>query len=112
MVDRNRAGLAAIVLAVVLILRLLAPGSNTHPAMTTSAPMSQPTPPHPTAAPPPPPAVGLQPGPHSPLADVDLPAGVVFAGNSSNEERWRYTAPYDDTHRCPSSLCSAQPRRD
>ncbi|HYB36313.1 MAG TPA: hypothetical protein VEF72_11430 [Mycobacterium sp.] len=91
------AGLVAIVLAVVLIVRLLAPGSNTHPATNTSAPMSQPTPPHATAAPPPPPAVELRPGAHSPLADVDLPAGVVFAGNSSNEERWRYTAPYDDT---------------
>jgi hypothetical protein len=29
--------------------------------------------------------------------DVRLPAGATFAGNSSNEERWRYTTPYDDT---------------
>ncbi len=49
------------------------------------------------ATPQPTPAVELQPGPRSPLADVDLPAGVVFAGNSSSEERWRYSAPYDDT---------------
>lgn len=41
--------------------------------------------------------VQLQPGPSSPLADVDLPAGVVFAGASSLEERWNYGAPYDDT---------------
>jgi hypothetical protein len=82
------AGLVAIALAVVLILTLSAPGSNTQIAPNTSARMP---------APPPPSAVGLQPGPHSPLANVDLPAGVVFADNSSDEERWRYTAPYDDT---------------
>lgn len=87
------AGLVGIVLAVILILMPSAPGSNTHTATNTSARMPQPTPPRATAAPP----VGLQPGPHSPLADVDLPAGVVFAGNSSDEERWRSTAPYDDT---------------
>jgi hypothetical protein len=49
--------------------------------------MPQPTSPH------------SAPAPHSSLADVDLPAGVVFTGNSSNsnEEHWRYTSPYDDT---------------
>jgi hypothetical protein len=86
------AGLLAIVLAVVLILTLSAPGSNTHTATTTSAPM-----PHPTAALPAPPTVDHQPRPHSPLAEIDLPVGTVFAGNSSDEERWRYSAPYDDT---------------
>ncbi len=86
------AGLVAVVLAVVLILTLWALGSNTHTATNTSARMPQ----TPQQSPPAPP-VARQPGPHSPLADVDLPAGVVFAGNSSNQERWRYTAPYDDT---------------
>ena len=57
-----------------------------------------PPPPTPTSpTPQPTPTVELQPGPHSPLADVDLPAGAVFAGNSSLEERWNYSAPYDDT---------------
>ena len=53
-----------------------------------------PPPPPTTVAPP---TVELQPGPRAPLADVDLPAGAVFEGNSSDEERWRYNAPYDDT---------------
>jgi len=53
-----------------------------------------PGPPPPTTVAPP--TVQLQPGPHAPLADVDLPAGAVFEGNSSDEERWRYGAPYDD----------------
>jgi hypothetical protein len=43
------------------------------------------------------PTVELKPGPHSPLADVDLPAGVALAGNSSLEERWSYSSSYDDT---------------
>jgi hypothetical protein len=91
------AGLLAMVLAVVLTLTLSAPRSNTPTTATASAPMAQPTPAHPTAAPPPPPTVQLEPGPHSPLADVDLPAGADFTGNSSDEERWRNSAPYDDT---------------
>ena len=77
------AGLVAIVSAAVVIVTHSAPGSNT--AANTSARMPQPTSPHSAAAPPPP--------PHSSLADLDLPAGVVFAGNSSKEERWGYTGP-------------------
>jgi hypothetical protein len=48
----------------------------------------------------------LQPGPHSALADVDLPEGTVpcttsgCIGNTgasfSDEEWWRYSVPYDD----------------
>jgi hypothetical protein len=56
------------------------------PPATPAAPTPQPTP-----------AVELQRGPHSPLADVDLPAGVAFAGNSSIEEHWKYSSSYDDT---------------
>ncbi|HUO39303.1 MAG TPA: hypothetical protein VMU34_16355, partial [Mycobacterium sp.] len=50
-----------------------------------------------TPKPQPTPTAGIKPGPRSPLADVNLPAGVVFAGNSSDEERWNYSTPYDDT---------------
>jgi hypothetical protein len=43
----------------------------------------------------------LQPGPHSALADVDLPAGTVPAPpdafSGPGREDWRFTAPYDDT---------------
>lgn len=50
------------------------------------------------AVPPPPPQVAVPTsGPHSPLADVDLPAGATFAGNSSLEESWKYRGTYDDT---------------
>jgi hypothetical protein len=61
------------------------------PNAQTAAPAS------PTASSAPPSTVELKPGPHSRLADVDLPAGVAFAGSSSLEERWSYSAPYDDT---------------
>jgi hypothetical protein len=61
------------------------------PNAQTAAPAS------PTASSAPPSTVELKPGPHSRLADVDLPAGVAFAGSSSLEERWTYSAPYDDT---------------
>jgi len=56
------------------------------PPATPAAPTPQPTS-----------AVEFQPGPHSPLADVDLPAGVTFAGSSSIEESWNYSVSYDDT---------------
>ena len=61
------------------------------PKAQTAAPASS------TASSAPPSTVELKPGPHSPLADVDLPAGVAFAGSSSLEERWTDSAPYDDT---------------
>jgi hypothetical protein len=39
----------------------------------------------------------LQPGPHSALADIDLPAGTVPTSSATEEhEFWRYTAPYAD----------------
>jgi hypothetical protein len=44
-----------------------------------------------------PPTTDPKPQPHSPLADVDLPADVAFLGNSSIEERWGYSAPFNDT---------------
>lgn len=55
--------------------------SGPPPLPTTAAPPSAHT------AAPASPTVELKPGPHSPLADVDLPAGVAFAGNSSRSRR-------------------------
>jgi hypothetical protein len=79
-----------IVVAVLVIGRLKAPGSDTGTAESART--------DPTVAPPPsPPAGALQPEPQAPLADVALPAGSVFVGSSSNQEVWRYSAPYDDT---------------
>ena len=65
--------------------------SGPHPPSTPAAPTNTQTvaPTSPTAE--------LKPGPHSPLADVDLPAGATFAGSSSLEERWNYGASYEGT---------------
>ena len=42
--------------------------------------------------------VPLQPGPHSAIADVDLPAGTVPVPRADSDgEYWHYTAPYPDT---------------
>ena len=65
--------------------------TNTH----TAAPASPAT----TSAPPT--TVGLQPGPHSAIADVDLPEGTVQCTTNGcppdpHKEYWRYSAPYDD----------------
>jgi hypothetical protein len=67
--------------------------TNTH----TGAPAASPTPtwtPPPTTTPP------IQPGPHSALADINLPAGTVplppIAADLQDED-WRYTTPYADT---------------
>ncbi len=64
--------------------------TNTH----TAAPASS------TSKPP------LQPGPHSAVADVDLPVGTVqcimtnclgdYKNTDPHSESWRYSAPYDD----------------
>jgi hypothetical protein len=46
-------------------------------------------------------APSLQPGPHSELAEVEIPAGTVLldrrdrGGRLGHEEEWRYSAPYD-----------------
>ena len=47
------------------------------------------------------PTVELQPGPHSALADVDLPEGTVQCTTNGcppdpHKEYWDYSAPYDD----------------
>jgi hypothetical protein len=83
---------------------LVAAGCTPHnpaspPPPTTVAPTNtrSAAPASPTSTSVPPPKAELQPGPHSPLADVDLPAGVTFGGNSSLEERWSYSTSYDDT---------------
>jgi hypothetical protein len=40
----------------------------------------------------------LQPGPHSAIANIDLPAGTIPARQlTSDTELWQYTAPYPDT---------------
>jgi hypothetical protein len=49
----------------------------------------------------PPETVELQPGPHSAIADVDLPEGTVqcttnFCVRDPHKEYWHYSAPYDD----------------
>jgi hypothetical protein len=54
----------------------------------------------------------VQPGPHSPLANIRLPAGAVFAGNSSLEERWRYNTPYDATVAFLSGQFATGPKYD
>lgn len=90
------AGLAAIVAAATLAVQLSSHEQNTDSTPTTSAAVSPPAPTHQTTAPQPPSSGALQPGPHSPLADVALPADIVMVGNSSSQEVWRYTARYDD----------------
>jgi hypothetical protein len=82
------AALLAVVVAGVLIVLHSTTWLNTHTATPSSTTTLAPTRSQ-TAA--------LPPRPHSPLADVDLPAGVVFAGNSADEERWRFSGAYDDT---------------
>src|SRR5271163_681684 len=66
-----------------------APPPTTAPTNTyTAAPASQ------TTKPP------LQPGPHSAIADIDLPAGTVpgsIPNVTGEDEYWRYTAPYAET---------------
>jgi hypothetical protein len=44
----------------------------------------------------PPASVELQPGPHSAVADVDLPAGTVPLKSDSDGEYWGYSATYED----------------
>jgi hypothetical protein len=61
--------------------------TNTHTA-TQASPIT-------TSAPPK--TVDLQPGPHSAIADIDLPAGTVPLRTDSQDEDWRYTTPYPDT---------------
>jgi hypothetical protein len=65
-------------------------GSNTYTA-TSASPTTTATP-SPTTTPP-----LLQPGPHSAIADVDLPAGTVPGPAQSDGEYWYYTALYPDT---------------
>ena len=81
----------AVALAVLAAAACTRDASGPPPGPTTHAPTST----H-SAAPAPPP-VELKPGPHSALADIDLPTGLTFAGSSSLEERWDYSASYDDT---------------
>lgn len=76
-------------------LAVLAATACTHAPPPPSTPNAAPASPTVTSAPPP--TVELKPAAHSALADVDLPAGVALAGNSSLEERWNYSAPFDDT---------------
>jgi hypothetical protein len=61
--------------------------TNTY---TTTSAQAAPAPPSTTSP-------TLQPGPHSAIADIDLPAGTVPAPSDSDSESWHYTAPYRDT---------------
>jgi hypothetical protein len=54
----------------------------------------------------------IQPGPHSPLANMRLPAGAVSDGNSSLQERWRYSTPYEATVGFLSRQFAAGPKYD
>jgi hypothetical protein len=54
----------------------------------------------------------VQPGPHSLLANIRLPAGAVFDGNSSLEERWHYKTPYDATVAFLSGQFATGPKYD
>ncbi len=74
----------------------VAPPSTTMVAPTNTRTATQASPPT-VSAPTTQPSVGLQPGPHSAIADIDLPAGTVPRSGPSEEEYWTYTAPYPDT---------------
>lgn len=77
----------------------VAPTTNTQTAAQAS-----PTATSASAAPTTTATVELQPGPHSAIADVDLPEGTVPCTtaactdlpNNPHEEYWRYSASYDD----------------
>jgi hypothetical protein len=79
---------------------VMATSTTTVAAPTT--PVDAPSTPPPTTQP------GLQPGPHSWVADIDLPEGTVqcaafycdanqVGGIYPRQEYWRYSATYDDT---------------
>ena len=73
---------------VALVLGVSACGPHQPPSATPGAA---------TSATSPGPPAPIQPGPHSPLANIRLPAGAVLDGNSSLEERWHFNTPYDAT---------------
>ncbi len=82
-----------LVTAVAVIAAACANDQTAAPASpTTSAPL---------------PTVGLQPGPHSAIADVDLPEGTIqcttdstsgcgITSSDPHTEHWHYSAAYDD----------------
>jgi hypothetical protein len=80
----------AAALAVLAAAACTRQASGPPPSSTATAPANTQTAATPTTS-------GLKPGPHSPLADVDLPAGATFAGSSSLEERWNYGTSYAAT---------------
>jgi hypothetical protein len=93
---------------------------NTKSVLTTpaTAPSTYVPPPTPAPATKPP----LQPGPHSWIADVDLPEGTVQCTtfecsdipltNDPQQEYWRYSAPYDDTVAFLRDRFASGPRYD
>lgn len=85
---------------IVAVLAIAGCTQNTAgPPPTTVAPTNSHTaaPVSPTATWAPPQTVELQPGPHSKLADVDLPVGTVpLPNNATDSETWRYNVSYDD----------------
>jgi hypothetical protein len=57
--------------------------------------VAMPTTPPPTSSSPT--AQAIEPGPHSQLADITLPAGTVPDGTLEDRELWKVITPYDDT---------------
>ena len=113
----NRLSAAIVLAAIVGLLAGCSSSSNPSPSTTqvretstTFVAAPPPETPRTTVAPPPPASSttkpGLQPGPHSAVADVDLPEGTVQCttvfcttdqpSRDPHEESWRYSAPYDD----------------
>jgi hypothetical protein len=90
------------IIAVAVAASLTSCGTPPPPSATVTVTIATPTrpaspnTPSPSPSPPPPPA-GLRPGPHSAVADLDLPAGTTSGGSIANDsELWYYSAPYDD----------------
>jgi hypothetical protein len=73
-------------------------GAATDVYCAGSAGVAMPTMPAPMSSPASSPtAQAIEPGPHSQLADITLPAGTVPDGTLENRELWKVITPYDDT---------------
>jgi hypothetical protein len=86
------------IIAVAVAASLTSCGTPPPPSATVTVTVAPPTRPASPNTPSPPPPAGLRPGPHSAIADVDLPAGTVpeLSSSDSETEAWSYSAPYDD----------------
>jgi hypothetical protein len=89
------------IIAVAVAASLTSCGTPPPPSATVTVTIATPTRPASPSTPspspsPPPPPTGLRPGPHSAVADIDLPAGTVPETSTPDGEMWSYSAPYDD----------------